>query len=312
MPQGERGTSRPYLRGKIWWIRYSVPGETTERFESSKSTNKSDAVRLLNQRRKQVDDRQVTRTTAAVRDLLQLYLADQKRQGRRSRKQAEGYVRLHLDPAFGKMRASDLNTRQISLFIDQKLAHPYAKATVNRWLEALRRAYALGMKQLPPIVYTVPDIGSLMLDETDNVREGFLEHEEYVALRAELPHHLRLVLVIGYHFGMRRAEILSLRWDQVDWEENLIRLEKRQTKGKQSRVAPLYGEVRAWLELACYERSPGCPHIITWRGDSVSDVKTAWNKARVRAGLPNALVHDLRRTAVRNMTRAGIPAKHSA
>ncbi|MFL6446328.1 MAG: site-specific integrase [Bryobacteraceae bacterium] len=133
----------------------------------------------------------------------------------------------------------------------------------------------------------------------------------FTALRAELPGHLKLVLVIGYHFGMRRGEILSLRWDQVDWEENLIRLEKRQTKGKQSRVAPLYGEVRAWLELVYSERNPESPQIITWRGDAVGDVKTAWNKARIRAELPNALVHDLRRTAVRNMTRAGIPAKQA-
>jgi integrase len=253
----------------------------------------------------------VTRATASVGDLLRLYLADQKRQGRHSYKQAEGYVRLHLEPAFGKIRAGDLTTRQVSLFIDQKLAFPYSKATVNRWLEALRRAYVLGMKQLPPVVYTAPEIGSLMLDESDNVREGFLEHDQYVALRDELPDHLKLVLVIGYHFGMRRGEILSLRWDQVDWEEKLIRLEKRQTKGKQSRVAPLYGEVRGWLELAFSERNEQCPQVITWRGDAVSDVKTAWNKARIRAGLPNALVHDLRRTAVRNMTRAGIPAKQA-
>ena len=78
------------------------------------------------------------------------------------------------------------------------------------------------------------------------MREGFLEHEQYVALRNELPDHQRLILVIGYHFGMRRGEILNLRWDQVDWDANIIRLEKRQTKGKKARVAPLYGEF-AWL-----------------------------------------------------------------
>ena len=41
-----------------------------------------------------------------------------------------------------------------------------------------------------------------------------------------------------------------LRWDQVDWQANLIRLEKRQTKTKQARNAPLYGELRAFLEMA--------------------------------------------------------------
>ena len=46
--------------------------------------------------------------------------------------------------------------------------------------------------------------------------------------------HQKLILVIGYHLGMRRGEILKLRWDQVDWDANLIRLEKKQTKGKRA------------------------------------------------------------------------------
>jgi len=95
---------------------------------------------------------------------------------------------------------------------------------VNRWLEALRRAYTLASVSLPPLVCASPKIELLV---EDNVREGFLEHDQYVNLRNELPEHQRLILVIGYHLGMRQGEILNLRWDQVDWQENLIRLERR-------------------------------------------------------------------------------------
>src|SRR5450755_4123585 len=128
MAKGERGTAKPYARGGIWWIRYSVPGEPKERRESSKSTNKNDAIRLLNQRRKEIDDRQVTVSDASVDDLLQLYLDEQKRQRCHSFKQAEGYVRLHLRPAFGKIKASALTTKMIKSFIDQKQAAAYANA----------------------------------------------------------------------------------------------------------------------------------------------------------------------------------------
>jgi len=311
MPKGERGTSRPYLRGKIWWIRYTIPGEERERFESSKSENKNDAIRLLNKRRKEIDDRQVTSTDATVSDLLSLYLEDQKRQSRHSYKQADGYVRLHLEPAFGKIRASLLTTKIIRAFIDQKQAADYANATINRWLEALRRAYTLGLKELPPLVYVAPEIGDLMLDEDENVREGFLEHEQYVCLRNELPDQQKLILVIGYHLGMRRGEILKLRWDQVDWDASLIRLEKKQTKGKKARVAPLYGELRAWFDMAFASRDPECHFIMSWKGQGISEVKTAWNKARTRAEIPELLIHDLRRTAVRNMIRAGISEKRA-
>jgi len=58
-------------------------------------------------------------------------------------------------------------------------------------------------------------------------------------------------------------------------------------------------------------RSPDCPFVVSWRGEQMNEVKTAWNKARIRAGVPGLLVHDLRRTAVRNMVRAGIPEKQA-
>ena len=51
-------------------------GETDERFESSKSTNKNDAVKLLNQRRTEVVNRQVSSGNATIADLLELFLAD--------------------------------------------------------------------------------------------------------------------------------------------------------------------------------------------------------------------------------------------
>ena len=260
MAKGEPGTAKPYLRGGIWWIKYYVPGENKRRYESSKSTNKSDAVRLLNQRRKEIDDHQISSTSATVHELLNLYLGDQKRQSRNSWRQAEGYVRLHLEPAFGKVKASAITTAMINRFVEQKQTAGYANASINRWLEVLRRAYNLGTKALPPLVYVAPAIELL---EENNVREGFLEHEQYVLLRGELPDHQRLILVIGYHLGMRRGEILKLRWDQVDWAANLVRLEKRQTKGKQARVAPLYGELRAWFEMALDARDPDCPFIIS-------------------------------------------------
>ncbi len=294
MSKGERGTAKPYLRGEIWWIKYYVPGESQPRYESSKSTNKNDALRLLSQRRSEIHSRQVSSVSATVADLLELYLADQRRQHRNSYKQAEGYVRLHLKPAFGSIKASGITTQKINWFIEQKQAADYANATINRWLEALRRAFSLGISALPPLVYVAPKIERL---EEDNVREGFLEHEQYVSFRKELPDHQRLILVIGYHLGMRRGEILKLRWDQVDWENNLIRLERRQTKGKQARVAPFYGELRAWLEMA-YSSKADSEFIVSWKGLGISEVKSAWNKARKRAGVPELLVHDLRRTAV--------------
>src|SRR6266404_5244261 len=59
MPKGSRGTGKPYLRGSTWWIKYSVPGESKPRYESTNSSNKTDAIRLLNKHRSEIDNRQV-------------------------------------------------------------------------------------------------------------------------------------------------------------------------------------------------------------------------------------------------------------
>jgi integrase len=274
--------------------------------ESSGSKNKQEAMRLLNERRKQIDDRKVSSANATIGDLLDLYLADQRKNECKSLDSAEGYVRLHLRPAFGKIKADRLTTRMVNSFVEQKRSQNYANASINRYLEALIRSYQLGLDNLPPLVYVMPEIEQL---EENNVREGFLEHEQYVVLRDELPDHQKLILVIGYHFGMRRGEILSLRWDQVDWDGNVIRFEKRQTKGKKARLAPLYGELRGWLDMAYAVRDPECPFIVSWKGQGISETKTAWKSACKRAGIPDLLIHDLRRTAARNMIRAGVPEK---
>jgi integrase len=114
--------------------------------------------------------------------------------------------------------------------------------------------------------------------------------------------------VIAYHLGLRLGEMLKPRWDQVDWLANLLRLERRQTKAKQGRQGPLYGDLRVFLDVAYVHRGE-CPFIIPYGGHSISETKRAWNTARKAAGLPGLLLHDLRRTAVRNMIRAGGPEK---
>jgi integrase len=279
-----------------------------ERRESSKSTSKEDAKKLLRQRLKEIDEAVLTPGEATVGDLLTLYLADMRRNAKKSAASAERNVKLHVKPAFGAVKASKLESEQIERFVDQKLTQGYKPASINRYLSSLQRGYSLGMERNPPLVTRCPKITKL---EENNVREGFLDHEQYLALRDALPDHQKLVLVIGYHFGMRSGEILSLRWDQIDWDANLIRLEKKQTKGKQARVAPLYGEVRAWFEHAFSVRDPRCPFIVSYKGEQIESLKTGWVPACVRAGVPGLYVHDLRRTAVRNMVRANIPEKRA-
>ncbi|HWF61524.1 MAG TPA: site-specific integrase [Nitrospira sp.] len=146
--------------------------------------------------------------------------------------------------------------------------------------------------------------------QENNVRQGFFTDEEYQLLRAVLPDHVKIPLIIAYWTGMRAGEIVMLRWEQVDLERGLIRLEPGTTKNNQGRLIPLVKEVTEalwqWKQWTL-NRYPSCSWVCHFRGERLQRVpESAWQKACERVGLKGKLFHDLRRTAVRNMVRVGI------
>lgn len=109
---------------------------------------------------------------------------------------------------------------------------------------------------------------------------------------------------------MRAGEIVMLRWEQIDLERGLLRLEPGTTKNNQGRLVPLVKEVTEalwqWKQRTLHWYS-SCPWVCHFRGERLERVpKGAWKAACDRVGLKGKLFHDLRRTAVRNMVKAGI------
>ncbi len=101
------------------------------------------------------------------------------------------------------------------------------------------------MREEPPLVRKAPHIPKL---EESEPRQGFIEQSQYEILLAHMPARFKCLLVVGYHYGCRFGELQKLRWNQVDFEAGVIRLDASQTKAKTARVLPMYGDVREWLE----------------------------------------------------------------
>jgi hypothetical protein len=128
--------------------------------------------------------------------------------------------------------------------------------------------------------------------------------------RSYAPADIKALFVCGYHTGARKNELRRIRWEQVDFDGSLIRLPASQTKTKKPRTLPIYGDMRRWLEL----QRARCPADCVWvfygtRNHPVGNHLSGWAEACERAGLTGLLFHDLRRSAVRNMKRAGIQDK---
>lgn len=225
-------------------------------------------------------------------------------------------MRVHLRPAFGSLVAAHLGTDALRNYVAKRLKAKAAHGTINRELALLRRAFNLGHRATPPKVIRVPRFE--LLKEAPP-RKGFLEIAQYRALMAELPDHLKAVVAFAYFTGCRYSEILALEWRQVDLARGTARLDPGATKNEDSRVVPLARELRELLELQRARRDaefPGQALVFFGRtGESIRDMRTGWANACRRAGLidaegeATAIFHDLRRTGVRNLIRAGVPER---
>lgn len=146
----------------------------------------------------------------------------------------------------------------------------------------------------------------------DNVREGFLEADKYRLILDALTAEIKPVFVVAYHLGMRTGELLAIKRSWVDLSEGLIYVNGRVTKNKSHKTALIYGDMKPWLEMLLSRgevESPKCVWLFSREGKPVRDFKADWKQACETAGVSALLFHDLRRTAVRNMIRAGVPEK---
>lgn len=307
-----RGMGRIYQRGNVWWVQYSHRGRKYR--ESSGSSRESVATKLLKRRlgeigRGRLIGPDAERTT--FEEMKSMLLNDYMVNGRKSLRRVESAL-THLEAAFGTSRALDITPDRISAYIRNRQESESAPkpATVRYELSALKRMFNLAVRAgKMPFRPHIPSI------EVRNTRSGFFEDGELRAVLKHLPEPLRAVIRYAHLTGWRIGEVLSLQWHQVDLNVGTVRLEPGTTKNDEARTFPFAAlpELADVLKVqrdttSDLERRTG--RIIPWvfhrDGKPIRAFRTVWKTACENAGIPGRLVHDLRRTAVRNLERAGV------
>jgi len=227
----------------------------------------------------------------------------------------------HLDAAFRGWPAVNITPATITAYVVKrqgekvpKTARQVAPATVNRELAMLRRVLRLAVRNGK--LLRVPAFD--MLREAPP-RAGFVTDEQFQAIARHLEPDVAVAARIGYELGWRLREVLGLTWATVDLDAGVLRLEPGQTKNSDGRLAYVTPELTRALREQ-HERVRAIERegkIVRWvfphlgkgplRGEQRRSYIKAWRSACNAAGLAGRIVHDLRRSAVRNMERDGVP-----
>jgi integrase len=294
---------------KTWTLKYYIHGKEVR--VSTGTDSREEAISILQNRMAKVAryaQYSVHIEQVRVDQLLDLVVEDYRFYKRSTTYDCELRIDRHLRPFLGQRKAIEVTTTVIRDYTMGRVDAKAAPATINKELAYLRRAFRLGYRHEPQLVERVPYIRMLPVD---NAREGIVEHEHYRAIRDALPSYARIALVIGYHTGARKGEIRKIRLDKIDLIAGRIELPGRTTKNKKPRYLPIYGEMKAEIMMAMSRADPECPLLVQNEGEPVFDWEKAWKTACERAGIDDALFHDLRRTALTNMIEAGFSEKEA-
>jgi integrase len=247
-------------------------------------------------------------------------IADYQRKGNRSMYQTDdgseniGGLKA-LDEFFGfsadnpGVPFTQITTDAARKFAAKQVKADFSTATVNRSLACLRRMLAIAHEDSK--IQHVPKIRLL---KEPPARKGFLEIKKFEELLHALPTHLRPLILFLYWCGVRLGEATQIEWSQVDLDACIIRLEEDQTKNESARNVPL-PPVLVDI-LSAMEPKSG-------RVFDDTNLRVEWSKACVAVGLGKRvkktsesgniwyeynglIVHDLRRSAIRNLVKAGV------
>lgn len=329
-----KGTGSVYQRpdSPVWWIKYSRYGKPYR--ESAKTTDKRKAEKFLKNRLAEIVSGTFIGPQAErvkVEELADDFLREYRINGRKSLDDVNARWELHLKPFFGVMRAIDVTSELIARYVDARQQQAAKNATINRELAALKRMYRLGNQATPAKVQRMPAFPHL---QENNVRKGFLDDAQYKKLVSGTELWFRALVECGRTYGWRISELVNLRVNQIDLTQRVIRLEPGTTKNADGREVFMTDTVHALL-TACVTGKENDAAVFTRKnGKRVCSIRGTWEKECTRAGVgqlvcakcsqPNPstgacaacgfkgtrytglIFHDLRRTAARNLRRAGI------
>jgi integrase len=294
-----------YKRGNIWWIRYAgLDGRVIQ--ESSGSTKFKEAEALLFQRKQMIREGKQPPSikkiaTFTFNQLADEYLKWSERQ--RSFKSKKDFMN-RLREYFGNLPLRQFTTMAVEQYQTEKSNKGNKPATVNRHIATLKHMFSKAVQWEMVENHVAEKVRQVKLLEENNKRLRYLSKEECHALLNACEQHLKPIVSMAMNTGMRKGEILNLKWENVDVKNGFILLDK--TKNGERREIPINPTLAATLGTLI--RRLDVPYVFynPATGKPYDNVKKSFNAALKRAGIVDFKFHDLRHTFASQLVMAGI------
>jgi integrase len=295
-----------YQKGDNWYIDYYVNGR---RKREKVGPSKKLAETVLQKRKVQIAEGKfldiAKHERIRIEDFAETFINLHSKPNKKSWKSDQANLKAIL-PFFKGRYLYDIMAQDIEKYKAERANDIIGKdkkiapATVNRELATLKtmfsKAVAWGKLKDNPAK-------SVQFLREPEGRVRYLEKEEIVKLLAKCSVRLRPIVIVALNTGMRRGEILGLKWHDVDFQRDIISL--FDTKNGESRKIPMNAQVRT--ALIKVRKHPESQYIFYNRkGEPVHDIRKSFFTALTKAGIINFRFHDLRHTFASQLVMAGI------
>ena len=238
-------------------------------------------------------------TEVTLGRLLQRYLIDVLPAKRGAATEGQRLQRLIRDPV-SSLRVSQLTSQAIAAFRDRRLLD--GRRTCNYDLILIRHCLKIAMNEWGLMLSSNP-VDRVKMPPSSSARNRRLEDGEFdrleeAAKQTKNP-HIWPIIVFAIETGMRRGEILGLRWEHVDLDRRIAFLPL--TKNGSSREVPLSTKAADVLEGQGQHNDTTSPFPVT-----SNRFRLAWDRLRCRAGLSDLHFHDLRHEAISRFFELGL------
>jgi integrase len=204
-----------------------------------------------------------------------------------------------LKPFFGGKRLIDITPLLIERYKRVRREQGRSEVTINRELAFLKNLFTKAMVWGKAAENPVKQV---RLFKEDNARTRFLTEDEEAKLLAHCNAQLKPLVVTALHTGFRKSELLSLRWENIDFRHHLIKVEAAYTKTREARGLPMTETLTATLkQLKIRATTEPTASVFGYR-----QMTKTFAPAVQRAGIANFTFHDLRHTFASRLVMAGV------